>query len=578
MPVIAHQVALETASELRPQNQLRKHGTETAVALVGTIFSAILLAEAAMHAGSLWRDETNTFNVAHMASLKELWTNLQFESFPPLWPLVVRACGFLGLANSDMGIRLLGLVVGLLFLLSLWLCSRWIGGRAPTLSVALLGSLPAMIFLLGANRAYGLASSLLVLSLGMLWRMLERPSKSRVLWAGIVCLLFAQCVYYDAILLCAMLAGAALVTIRRRQWNAFWALAGIGAVSGASMAIYLPITQRTARAVPIIREPFFHSSELWSGLSRALAFRSSAHPGGPNGPQIWLWVGLLLAGSLVAIAMQFSRLRQAPNHEPSDAFAADIRADLALFCFVSALFAVAGFFAFLLRLEFFMQSWYFVEILALCAVSLDGMLGANWPALRPWGFLRIVFMVMVMALSARSAWQEAHTRRSNVDLIASFLGQNAAPGDLIVMQDAWEGVTFDRYYHGSAHWMTVPPIDSHKVHRTDLVMEEMSQPDPMAPVLRGITSALRDGHTVWLVGNLPIIRPKQLPLKPPPPPGLPTKWWLGAYLYYWNIQVSADLLDHARQKQVERIPLNAPVSYFENLSIARFSGYQPDTD
>lgn len=109
-------------------------------------------------------------------------------------------------------------------------------------------------------------------------------------------------------------------------------------------------------------------------------------------------------------------------------------------------------------------------------------------------------------------------------------------------------------------------------------MEEMSQRDPTAPVLREITGALRDGHTVWLVGNLPIIRPKQLPPKPPPPPGLPTKWWLGAYLYYWNIQVSADLLDHARQKQMERISANAPVSYFENLSIARFSGYQPDTD
>ncbi len=72
-------------------------------------------------------------------------------------------------------IRVLGLCVGLSFLASLWLCSRWMGGRAPILSVALLGSLPAFVFIVGANRAYGLASCLLVLSFGMIWRMVESP-------------------------------------------------------------------------------------------------------------------------------------------------------------------------------------------------------------------------------------------------------------------------------------------------------------------------------------------------------------------------------------------------------------------
>jgi len=71
-------------------------------------------------------------------------------------------------------------------------------------------------------------------------------------------------------------------------------------------------------------------------------------------------------------------------------------------------------------------------------------------------------------LGAESAWEEAHTRRSNVDLIAAVLDKNAAEGDLIVVKSAWDGVAFNRYYHGRAHWVTVPPIDSHKVHRNDL--------------------------------------------------------------------------------------------------------------
>src|SRR5213080_232201 len=128
-------------------NRIPKLAIETSTALIGSAFSAMLLVITAMNAGPLWRDETNTFNLAHMPSLRDVWHNLQFESFPLLWPLLLRGWGMLGLTNDDMGIRILGLIVGLFFLTSLWLSQRWIGGRAPTLSIALLGGLPAFIFI-----------------------------------------------------------------------------------------------------------------------------------------------------------------------------------------------------------------------------------------------------------------------------------------------------------------------------------------------------------------------------------------------------------------------------------------------
>jgi len=106
----------------------------------------MLLVLTAMHAGPLWRDETNTFNLAHMPSLRDIWHNLQFDSFPLLWPLLVRGCGMLGLTDGDMGIRILGLGIGLFFLSSLWLCQRWIRGRTPILSVALLGGVARVHF------------------------------------------------------------------------------------------------------------------------------------------------------------------------------------------------------------------------------------------------------------------------------------------------------------------------------------------------------------------------------------------------------------------------------------------------
>ena len=551
-------------------------------ALIGTAFSAILLVLTTMNAGPLWRDETNTFNLAHMASFRDIWQNLPFDSFPLLWPLLVRGCGMFGLTDSDMGVRILGLGIGLFFLTSLWVCQRWIGGSAPILSIALLGGLPSFIFVVGANRAYGLAGCLLVLSFGKIWRLSEFPTRSRILSAGFICLLFAQCVYYDVIFLGAMLAGGALVAIRRQQWKILWAMAGIGLVTGASLLIYLPIIRRGSEYLPFIRSPFFDVATLWNGLGDALAARSSANPDGAVGPQVWIWIALLLAGILVAVMMQRRRVRETSKPKVAWTSSDQERSDLALFCVTSVVLAIIGYFGFLLKLQFFMQPWYYVEILILCAISLDGILSASWPALRPWGLLRIGFLVVMMILNASPAWAEAHTRRSNLDVVAAFLSHNASTGDLIVVQEAWEGITFNRYYRGQAQWLSVPPIHSHEVHRVDLVMAEMNQPKAMTPVLHAITNTLTTGHRVWVVGGIPIARwsdapPGQTPL-PPRPSEMPTRWWLGSYLSWWNQQITTLLLDHAQQEKAEAIAAPGPVNHFEDVSVVQFSGYKPNIE
>jgi hypothetical protein len=559
-----------------------KPAPETVAALIGTAFSAILLVLAAMNAGPLWRDEINTLNLARMPSLRDIWHNLQFDSCPLLWPLLVRGCGMSELTDGDTSIRILGLGIGLFFLSSLWLCQRWIGGRAPTLSIALLGGLPAFIFVVGANRAYGLASCLLVLSFGKIWQLFESPTKSRILSAGFICTLFAQCVYYDVIFLGTMLAAGALVAIRRQQWKILWTFAGIGLVASASLLIYLPIFHRVPEYLPFWRSPFFVATTLWNGLVDAVAARSSANPDGPNGPQIWIWIGLLFAGIIVAVTMQQTRVGQTPKPEVASKSTNQRRSDLALFCVTNVVVGIIAYFGFLLKLQFFMQPWYYVEILILSAISLDGILSASWPALRPWGLVRIGFLVMMMILNARPAWAEAHTRRSNLDRVSAFLTGNARAGDLIVIQDAWESITFNRYYRGHAQWLSVPPIDSHEVHRIDLVIAEMNEPKAMTPVLRAITNALISGHHVWLVGSIPIARwqdapPGPTPL-PPRPSEMPTRWWMGSYLSWWNQQVTTLLLDHAQQEKAEEIAAPGPVNHFEDVSVARFTGYKPGTE
>jgi hypothetical protein len=534
---------------------------------------AFLLLLTAMNAGPLWRDEVNTANLAQMPSLKEFWNNMPYESFPPLWPLLLRGCGLLGLAGSDTSIRVLGLLVGLGILASLWATSRWMGARAPILSIALLGSLPAFIFIIGANRAYGLASCLLVLSFGTIWRMVELPSRRRVFWAGLTCFLFVHCVYYDVIFLCAILAGGAVVVIQRRQWKTLLALVVIGALCCSSLAIYLPIIHQGSAYVPMNQIPDLDYSWYWHQIGNAVTARSSAQEGGFNRFAILVWGGLVLGGLVSALFMQRVRDRQLQNHEASVSNSVGTRADRALFSVVSMSLGIAVYLTFLLKLQYPTQSWYYVEMLCLCAVAFDGIFGANWPALRPWGLLRIGFMAGMIVWMAGAAWEESHTRRSNVDLIAAALSQKASERDLIVVQTAWEGITFNRYYHGRAHWVTVPPLESHEVHRNDLVFVQMKSPDPMSAVLREVTNTLRAGNSVWIVGGMANYHPHQLPPRPDPH----SEWWQ-PYMLYWSNEVMLVLQEHAMQEQALKITANAPVNHLETLPVVQFRGYKEKAD
>ncbi|HWX19868.1 MAG TPA: hypothetical protein VN578_08175 [Candidatus Binatia bacterium] len=571
---------MQTALQPNPQTKFPGRTlafwAEPGATLAATGLVAGVLALKALNAGPLWRDETNSINVAQMPSLSEFWDSMRCESFPALWLLLLRGWSALGLAESDSGIRVLGLVVGLLFLGCLWLYSRWIHGRAPILSVALLGSLPAFVNIAGANRAYGLAMCLLVLNFGMLWRYLESPTRSRAVLAALASLLFVHTVYYDEIFLCAMLAGACGVVLRRRQWRTLGTLVGIGLAAGSSTMIYWPNLRRAAHYVPMIQVPFT-LPDLWKKLSQAVAAQSSAHSPGPSASGIWIWMILLLAGTAAAVLVQFGPGRSATERTTSlggdtgDA----ARADLALFSGVSMLGGVTGYFFFLLKLHYPTEPWYYLGLLTLLAISLDGVLGAAWPVWRPCGMLRTGFLVLMIGSTSGAVWEEAHTRQSNVDLVAAALQKNAQEGDLIVVQGAWEGITFDRYYRGRTRWVTLPPINSHKVHRNDLVWEKLNQPEPIAPVLTELSDTLRGGKRVWVVGQVGDANRNRTPSPLPPPPNLPTKWYLGPYSQYWCAQVISQLVVSAGPAQFVPVPVERPVNFQENLPLLRFPGYQP---
>src|SRR5262249_23505895 len=113
---------------------LRKWGLHRSETIAALLLSGIVLffqLSFLVSAGGLWRDEANSVHLATVPTFSELWQNLDGDSFPLLWLLVLRCWALLGLTQSDLGVRMLGFCIALGVFAALWLNARWIGYRLP---------------------------------------------------------------------------------------------------------------------------------------------------------------------------------------------------------------------------------------------------------------------------------------------------------------------------------------------------------------------------------------------------------------------------------------------------------------
>ncbi len=164
---------------------------------------------------------------------------------------------------------------------------------------------------------------------------------------------------------------------------------------------------------------------------------------------------------------------------------------------------------------------------------------------------------------------------TNLDLVAQGLTTAAAPGDLIVVVPWVSGITFQRYYHGSAPWMTLPDFDDHRFHLHLEVKKKMQLGDAgVAPELTRVERTLRDGGRVWLVGQ-PMVPPAgEPPPHLPPAPTAPTGWRAGPYLDGWEAQLGVLLRTRAREVRRVELPDPGPINAWENLPVFVGEGWQ----
>ena len=145
------------------------------------------------HAGGLWRDEAVSVQVATSSTAGEMWRMLTYDSFPALFPTLIRFWSAIGLGQTDFGLRCLGFGIGLSVLGALYrLNARVLGFSLPLLSLGLLAANLTLLRWGDSLRAYGLGCFLLLLTLSLVWALMRAPSAERFLAATLAAVLTLQ--------------------------------------------------------------------------------------------------------------------------------------------------------------------------------------------------------------------------------------------------------------------------------------------------------------------------------------------------------------------------------------------------
>ncbi|HXO26436.1 MAG TPA: hypothetical protein VOA80_03765 [Thermoanaerobaculia bacterium] len=601
-----------------PETGAAPRRLEWAAAALLSLFTVWAHGERLVHGGGLWRDEAAAVRMATLPSLRAIWRLFPHEAFPLAVPLAIRS--FIGVAGSgDGALRVFGMLVGLAVAAALWVSARAAGRTLPLLSLALLaGNAPFLVF--GDSlRGYGLGSLCIVLGFAALAGLLRRPGPWPATAALLAMVGAVQCLLGNAALVAALCTAAALAAVvavaavaavaappapatakrpRTGRRVAFVAI-NIGLAAAVSLLPYAaPLMAARAWSVVVVYHPGLRqivrmvgatlgpALAAWAvlavlavaGTAWTLAVRrrpSGNRQGDTPGQDASVPVsGATASGSTGARATESllpSRSSHSSPRPSEDRPGADA---LRLFAVLALVLGIAAQLLFQEFLAYTPRAWYDLPLLALVACALEPLVAAlcRTPLAR---LARVALAVALAAAMLPYELPRLRLRMTNADLVARRLASMAAPDDLVVVSPWYYGVSFDRYYRGPASWTTLPDLAEHDVHRYDLVKAKLAAPHPIDDVLAAAQRTLSGGHRVWLVGQLRLPPPGQVPAVLPPAPASPAGWHDFPYVESWALQLGAMLRAHAGALARVPVPSPDPVSPLENMTLAVATGWRP---
>ncbi|MBX9787868.1 MAG: hypothetical protein K2Y37_03055 [Pirellulales bacterium] len=519
------------------------------------------------HAGPLWRDEAQTAALATLPAWSDVWQAMPNDSFPPLATAAFRAWSRV-FGDSDASLRKFGFLVGIAILAAMAGCTLALYRTGPTVALALWGMSPISIRYGDAVRPYGLGVLWVVLSFGLVAKLLERPTWPRAMLAALSLIASVQTVYSSTVLVAALVTAATLVALASGRWKLAAIAIALGLAAATSLLPYAGQVRAASEWSALTLEDVSFSY-VWQRLLDALAEPTSAFA--------WLWGGCCAAASIVAWrgchAMRTQRVRRDALPEvPAASRERHPASEISAFAVLVVALAVPGMLLFFWWMRVPARAWHYLPTIALLAAALDAALAG----LRNAGAWRIALLALGLVLGLSADFDILDQRQSNLDQIAARLNERAEPGDLVIVSPWYAGVTFHRYYHGAAAWTTLPSLETTALHRFDLLKQRMTEREPLAPLVAQIEAALRSGHRVWLVGGgWRSIPPGSLAPRIDPAPHPKTGWRPRPYLETWMLQVKVFLLAHLQTYSHVPLDRREPISQLENFELWVTQGWNP---
>jgi hypothetical protein len=393
-------------------------------------------------------------------------------------------------------------------------------------------------------------------SIGLLWKLVcERPRISHILLATLAALLSVHSLFPNAFFLFALAMAAIAVAARRGWWRAVVVILAVGATAAASLLPYIPIIR---------------GSQNWTGLAKAsidvrwilhMLFQA-LHSGGSVATTVWIGGAVAACAALVIGLIRPRRLE-----------ASDTNFDLMVYAGLTFIIAFVAIITFFRVVGWTTSLWYYVPLMATAAVCFDAV-----SATFRRGAVSVIgiWCVAIIAalFTAPLTYRASAVRLTNADLMTAEVAGHAEASDLIVVDNCFYAISFNRYYHGQTPWVAVPNLKDLTLHRWDLLTDRMREPQPIQPVLERIDQTLKDGHNVFVVGFAPTKRPPGPPPELPPAPASNSGWNLWPYMGTWTRQIAYVAQTHAARGRIISVHSSQPISIGEDLNAFVVSGWR----
>lgn len=533
-------------------------------ALKWSVFAAmmvivfVILIKLFTNVGGFWRDEVSTLALVNKASIADVYSSLEIDSYPPLYVVLIRCWIALGLGSTALGIQIFGFLAFPFIVIALVLGCKISGESGPPLvATALLVFNPNVFYWSTALRAYGFAAGLIIIFFGLTIAMIRRQSRFLVVIYYLLAVFCVQANYQNSYLIFALCVSATVVCLLNRKKKRALIVFGAGFVSALSLIPYIPSILRV-KQVDMLSRGELSLDFLFERVRDAL---SNQH----------LSVAVIWAIALISVMLVPVLLGMRSKRTDADF---DCRKQY-IFIFIAASVGIVTLVMFVKSVGYATMPWQYLPFMAFVACLTELL----FVRICREGFgciIRCLLAIVIASIGMMPIWQQSHLRRTNVDVIVDTLNAKAGAGDLVVVSPFYMAVSFNYHIKNSnIIWTSLPPVSGYDMTFPFPRMKAaMASGNPIASVMQSVVTTLKRGDNVWIVGNFDMLPPDQIPPVLSPAPHPTYGWNFGPYVTTWSMQLCHLLQQHAiRAENLNVIPGIAVFPY-ERLDVTMVSGWR----